>query len=235
MTKEAIAETLENIARLLDLKGENVFKIRAYQTAARAVETYAGNLEETARADRLDEVEGIGEAIAEEDHRTRHHRPAGVLRGTQKRVPADAVRVVRHQRPRGQEDQGAARKTQEFPRSPNSKRPPATAAWPACPVSEKRPPKISSPTSSSASATRRFTGWATWPEPALRLAEELRGHPAVLRASEGGSFRRRKEVVRDLDFVASTNDAGGGGRVLRHAAGRGGNHCQRDRRRCPCV
>ena len=47
MNKEAIAETLENIARLLDLKGENVFKIRAYQTAARAVETYAGNLEET--------------------------------------------------------------------------------------------------------------------------------------------------------------------------------------------
>ena len=65
MTKETIAETLENIARLLDLKGENVFKIRAYQTAARAVETYAGNLEETARAGRLDEVEGIGKAIAE--------------------------------------------------------------------------------------------------------------------------------------------------------------------------
>ena len=43
--------------------------------------------------------------------------------------------------------------------------------------------------------------------PALRLMEELRGHPAVLRASEGGSFRRRKEVVRDLDFVASTDDA----------------------------
>jgi DNA polymerase (family 10) len=42
--------------------------------------------------------------------------------------------------------------------------------------------------------------------PTLRLAEELRALPAVLRASEAGSFRRRKEVVRDLDFVASTRD-----------------------------
>ena len=65
MTKEAIADTLEAIAHLLDLKGENPFKIRAYQTAARAVETYAGNLDEAAAKGELGEIEGIGKAIAE--------------------------------------------------------------------------------------------------------------------------------------------------------------------------
>jgi DNA polymerase (family 10) len=36
MTKEEIAGVLEQIATLLELKGENQFKIRAYTNAARA-------------------------------------------------------------------------------------------------------------------------------------------------------------------------------------------------------
>jgi hypothetical protein len=35
---QEIAEVLYNIAELLELKGENTFKIRAYNKAARAVE-----------------------------------------------------------------------------------------------------------------------------------------------------------------------------------------------------
>src|SRR6266404_904487 len=40
MTKSEIAGILENIAALLELKGENPFKIRAYTNAARAIETF---------------------------------------------------------------------------------------------------------------------------------------------------------------------------------------------------
>jgi hypothetical protein len=40
MTKEEIASVLEQIATLLELKGENPFKIRAYTNAARAIETF---------------------------------------------------------------------------------------------------------------------------------------------------------------------------------------------------
>ena len=43
MEKEAIADTLEKIATLLELKGENPFKIRAYTNAARSLETWGGN------------------------------------------------------------------------------------------------------------------------------------------------------------------------------------------------
>ena len=36
-TKDEIADTLESIGLLLELKGENAFKTRAYANAARAV------------------------------------------------------------------------------------------------------------------------------------------------------------------------------------------------------
>ena len=40
ITKDKIADILESIAQMLEIKGENVFKIRAYTNAARALETY---------------------------------------------------------------------------------------------------------------------------------------------------------------------------------------------------
>ena len=38
MTKNEIADVLAEIGTLLELKGENPFKVRAYQTGARALE-----------------------------------------------------------------------------------------------------------------------------------------------------------------------------------------------------
>ena len=44
MTKTEIASVLEDVAALLELKGENPFKICAYTNAARSLETFGGNL-----------------------------------------------------------------------------------------------------------------------------------------------------------------------------------------------
>src|SRR3954469_11111017 len=65
LTKDEIADTLESIAQMLELKGENVFKIRAYTNAARALETYSGDLAIAAAENRLGDIQGIGKAIAE--------------------------------------------------------------------------------------------------------------------------------------------------------------------------
>src|SRR2546430_8468516 len=64
MQKEQIGDRLETIATLLELKEENPFKIRAYTNAARSIETWGGNLAELAAANRLEEIPGIGKAIA---------------------------------------------------------------------------------------------------------------------------------------------------------------------------
>ncbi len=64
MKTAEIVKILEEIADLLDLKGENVFKSRAYQKAARSLEFYTGDIEQLTREGRLREIPGIGEAIA---------------------------------------------------------------------------------------------------------------------------------------------------------------------------
>src|SRR6478735_3880161 len=65
ISKERVAQVLEHIATMLELKGENVFKIRAYQNAARALETFGGNLQKAVGEGTLSTVPGIGKAITE--------------------------------------------------------------------------------------------------------------------------------------------------------------------------
>jgi DNA polymerase (family 10) len=65
MNKDEIADVFENIARLLELKGENPFKVRAYTHAARALETLSEPLETLIVEDRLTAVDGIGKATGE--------------------------------------------------------------------------------------------------------------------------------------------------------------------------
>src|SRR5262245_24865258 len=63
MDKEKVAEILVEIGTLLELKGENPFKTRAYTNAARALEDLGEPLEKLIAEDRLGEVQGIGESI----------------------------------------------------------------------------------------------------------------------------------------------------------------------------
>ncbi len=68
MTRESIAEVLENIATLLELKGENHFKTRAYRNGAEIVSSYAGDFVQLAKDDGLEEIKGIGAALAQKIH-----------------------------------------------------------------------------------------------------------------------------------------------------------------------
>ncbi len=63
MKNSEIVKILEDIADLLELKGENVFKSRAYQKAARSIEYLKEDVEKLVAEDRLREVPGVGEAI----------------------------------------------------------------------------------------------------------------------------------------------------------------------------
>src|SRR5262245_52382596 len=63
MNRDQVAEVLLNIATLLELKGENPFKVRAYQNAARALESISEPLEKVIAEEKLAEVKGIGESM----------------------------------------------------------------------------------------------------------------------------------------------------------------------------
>src|SRR6266446_9818411 len=64
MTKSQIAQVLEEIGTLLELKGENPFKIRAYANAARSFEAWGGSLSDLQDEETLAKIPGIGKAIA---------------------------------------------------------------------------------------------------------------------------------------------------------------------------
>ncbi|MFC1925148.1 DNA polymerase/3'-5' exonuclease PolX [Chloroflexota bacterium] len=64
MKNNEVADVFQDIAGLLELKGENVFKIRAYQRAVQAIEQLPLELEQLMEEGRLKDVPGIGEAIS---------------------------------------------------------------------------------------------------------------------------------------------------------------------------
>jgi len=58
-----VAKVFQDIADLLELKGENPFKIRAYQKVVRSIEHLPVEVEQLVKEDKLKEVPGVGEAI----------------------------------------------------------------------------------------------------------------------------------------------------------------------------
>ena len=63
MDKDRVAEILVEIGTLLELKGENPFKTRAYMNAARTIEGLSEPLAAIVTEKRLGEIKGIGEAL----------------------------------------------------------------------------------------------------------------------------------------------------------------------------
>ncbi len=75
VTNDEIAELFENMATLLEMKGDTVFKIRAYQRAARTISQLSFSLEQAAQDDvDLKKIPGIGKAISD---KTREYLQTG--------------------------------------------------------------------------------------------------------------------------------------------------------------
>ncbi len=64
MQNSEICQIFRNIANILEIKGENVFRVRAYERAAQNIEGLSDNLEEYIKKDKLRQVPGIGEDLA---------------------------------------------------------------------------------------------------------------------------------------------------------------------------
>ena len=65
MVNTEIAKIFRQISQILEIKGENVFRIRAYQRAAENIEGESEDLEKLAKEGRLREIPGIGIDLSE--------------------------------------------------------------------------------------------------------------------------------------------------------------------------
>jgi len=64
LDNKGVSAVLQEVALLLELKGENLFKVRAYSNAARSIEILEKDLKTVIQEGRLKELKGVGDTIA---------------------------------------------------------------------------------------------------------------------------------------------------------------------------
>ncbi len=91
----AIARRLHEMARLLDLAGEQPFKVRAYDRAARALERLGGDLSPLVDEGRLTELRGVGPRLAAVIAELYRTGTSPSLETLHRRLPAGAAELSR--------------------------------------------------------------------------------------------------------------------------------------------
>ena len=205
MDKNKVAEILVEIGTLLELKGENPFKTRAYGNAARTIEGLNEPLAKLVAEKRLGEIKGIGEALEQkitelvETGNLKYYDalkasiPPGLIamleisglgpkkiQALNKNLGVDSVEKLEAACKSGQvaELDGFGEKTQVNILEG---------------IERKR-----------IYATRHLLSDAL--RAAEPLLENLRSYSGVIRCSAAGSLRRFKEVIGDIDLLASSKN-----------------------------
>lgn len=205
MDKDQVAVVLVEIGTLLELKGENPFKTRAYHNGARILEGLTEPLEKLVAEDRLGGIKGIGEALQEKittlvtTGRLPYHEdlkasvPPGLLDllGLQGLGPKKVKRL---------HEELAIDSIEALEKACREDRIAQLDGF-----GEKSQSKLL-----EAIAFRRKYAAQHLLVDALTAAEpilgSLRDHPDVTRCSIAGSLRRFKEVIGDIDFVVSSRN-----------------------------
>src|SRR5260370_6697932 len=203
MTKSQIAEVLEEIATLLELKDENPFKIRAYANAARSLETFGGNLADLQDEEALAKIPGIGKAIAAKVkelaatgklkylEELRAEFPAAILElfsisglGAKKiKALSEQLHISSIEQLREACESGKVAELPGFGETTQTK---------ICAAIEQR---------------AKHSGYFQFGQiagEAESLRRDLAAQPGAQRVDVAGSYRRRKEIVHDVDLVVAT-------------------------------
>ncbi len=203
MTREAAAEILNRIALLLELKGENPFKTRAYKAGAEIVESYAGDIMQLAAEQKLAGIKGIGEALRDKLHEM---ATTGKLEFYEKLKAEFPEKLFELFEISGLGPKKIAALYSELKVGSIADLKRVCESGEASKISgfgDKTVVKILESIAfreEHASEFRLDQVYAL----AQDILEALRGHGDVSRAEVCGSFRRGKEVVHDLDFLVST-------------------------------
>ncbi|MDP3068980.1 MAG: DNA polymerase/3'-5' exonuclease PolX [Opitutaceae bacterium] len=206
MTKNEIADVLTEIATLLELKGENPFKVRAYQTGARALEAIEeAELGRLIAEEKLGTVKGFGEALVQkitELHTTGKLEFFEKLRTSIEPGLVDLLQIP-----------GLGPKKIQVLKAKLGVTDIA-ALTAACldgrvaaldGFGEKTQEKLLAGIKNREAYGKRHLWWDA-AEIAEPIVAGLRALPQVRRAEAAGSLRRGMETVGDLDFLVSATE-----------------------------
>ncbi len=204
MDKRDVSRVLEEVAVLLELKGANPFKIRAYENAARAIDGLTQDLGALIEEGTLIDVKGIGDSIARnvaEFWKTGHMKfyeeladstPPGYL--DMIRVPGLGAKKVRAL--------GAALDITSLADLKRAAEQGKIRDLPG--FGEKSEKKILQGVALVEGGAGRHLAAEVRPL-AEDLLAKLRNMPEVEQAEVGGSLRRWVETVKDVDLLVATN------------------------------
>lgn len=203
-TREEIAETLEEIALLLELKGENPFKTRAYRTGAEIVRTWEGDFLQRAVDGDLEGIKGIGEALAAKIHELAATGKLEYHAKLRAEFPETIFELfdipgLGPKKIKAIHDELGVASVADLREACESGR---VAGLPG--FGKKSEEKILEAIRFREENADRFREDEVAPDVEAVLAF-LRSLEAVHLVSVAGSYRRGKETVHDLDFLVSTS------------------------------
>lgn len=212
MDKDQVAAVLSEIGTLLELKGENPFKTRAYHGAARTLEGLTESLDKLVQEEQLHTLKGIGTALQEK---------IGILVRTgelpyhtelKASIPPGLIEMLDIQ---GMGPKKVKKLHDELGIDTIEKLKAACEAGKIADLEgfgDKSQAKILEGIQFRLQFASRHRLMDAL-EAADPILESLRQHPDVSRCSVAGSLRRWKEVIGDIDFVVSSRNPAG---VLDH-------------------
>lgn len=203
MDKDQVAEVLAQIGVLLELKGENPFKTRAYANAARTLESLTEPLERLVAEQRLASIKGIGDALQEKIatlvttgrlpyyEELKASLPPGLVDMLQ--IPGLGPKKVK-----ALHDKLGIETIEALEAACQAGRVAELDGF-----GEKSQTKIIEGIQfrRQYASRHRLDDALVAAEP---LLDALRSHPDVIRCSPAGSVRRSKEVIGDIDFLVSS-------------------------------
>ncbi len=203
MDKNSVANVLEDVASLLELKeGSNPFEVRAYENAARAVSALDGDIEQLTREGKLKGVPGLGSTIIkriEELVNTGHMALHDELVAETPQVKLDMRRIqgVGPKKINVIYNQLHVQSIAELEQACNENK---VAVLPG--FGKKTQDKILQGIALLAQHAGRFL-YPVAEDEAERMRSALATIPEIVRMQVAGSLRRRRETIGDIDMVVS--------------------------------
>ncbi|PYJ57561.1 MAG: DNA polymerase/3'-5' exonuclease PolX [Verrucomicrobia bacterium] len=203
MDKDRVSEILIEIGTLLELKGENPFKTRAYENAARALESLTEPLQKLVAENRLAEIEGIGEGIQKKITELVTTGKLAYYDGLKASIPPGLAEMLQipglgPKKVKALNEKLGIETIDQLEAACKAGKVATLAGF-----GEKTQSRILEGIEfRRAYATRHLLSDAL--AAAEPMLDSLRGHSDVIRCSTGGSVRRHKELIGDIDFLASS-------------------------------
>lgn len=202
-----IANIFDRLADLLELEGENPFRVRAYRNAAATVENLPQNLEEMVKkGDDLTSLPAIGNDLAQKINDIVNHKEIDLLKRLEEKNPIDFEELNRIQGlgPRRIKKLYEILNVQNIDDLYHAAEEQKIRNLPG--FSKKIEEHILEEIKKIKEKYNRMK-ISTAEQNALPIVEYLRENRSIQDIEIAGSYRRRKETIGDLDILVTCEDS----------------------------